>query len=129
MSTLDDLTPDAFARLTALEQSQELLCRAQFLNDASQRWHAETLPYLAHQTRHDEAARPAYGPPGRHGASPAGAPVPGDGPGRPSGRQTGLAGGTPGGPRQPHGAAWRTSRARIQLTLDAVLEMLRHPRP
>jgi hypothetical protein len=45
MPTPDDLTPDAFARLTALEQSQELLRRAQFLDMASRGRHAATLEY------------------------------------------------------------------------------------
>jgi hypothetical protein len=37
------LTPDAFARLTALEQSQELLRRAQFLETSSRARHAEAI--------------------------------------------------------------------------------------
>ena len=41
--TPDDLTPNAFARLTALEQSQELLRRAQFLETSSRARHAEAL--------------------------------------------------------------------------------------
>jgi predicted transcriptional regulator len=47
MPTPDDLTPDAFARLTALEQSQELLRRAQFLDASSRARHAEALDRYA----------------------------------------------------------------------------------
>jgi hypothetical protein len=43
METPDDLTPDAFARLTALEQSQELLRRAQLLDTSSRVRHAAAL--------------------------------------------------------------------------------------
>jgi hypothetical protein len=43
MLTPDDLTPDAFARLTALEQSQELLRRAQLLDTSSRVRHAAAL--------------------------------------------------------------------------------------
>ena len=43
MPTPDDLTPDAFARLSALEQSQELLRRAQFLDASSRARHAAAL--------------------------------------------------------------------------------------
>ena len=39
----DDLTPDAFARLSALEQSQELLRRAQLLDASSRVRHAAAL--------------------------------------------------------------------------------------
>jgi hypothetical protein len=50
----DDLTPDAFARLTALEQSQELLRRAQFLADSSQRRQAQaTCRHHADLVRHE----------------------------------------------------------------------------
>lgn len=41
--TPDDLTPDAFARLSALEQSQELLRRATFLDARSRARHAAAL--------------------------------------------------------------------------------------
>lgn len=59
---LDDLTPDAFVRLSALEQSQELLRRAQFLDMSSRARHAATLEYheewlVQHQAQLDAHAR------------------------------------------------------------------------
>lgn len=52
--TSDELTPDAFARLSALEQSQELLRRAQFLDASSRARHAEALDrQQAHLDRHE----------------------------------------------------------------------------
>ena len=66
MLTPDDLTPDAFARLTALEQSQELLRRAQFLDASSRARHADALDRHqavldAHEAAHiDHAFRMAH---------------------------------------------------------------------
>jgi hypothetical protein len=52
--TPDDLTPDAFARLSALEQSQELLRRAEFEAASSRVRHAAALDrHQADLDRHE----------------------------------------------------------------------------
>lgn len=54
MPTPDDLTPDAFARLSALEQSQELLRRAEFEAASSRVRHAAALDrHQADLERHE----------------------------------------------------------------------------
>jgi ribosomal protein S15P/S13E len=103
----DDLTPDAFARLSALEQSQELLRRAQFLDTSSRVRHAAALDrHQADLARHTQTMADL------------------------AALQTRLA------DRQDHQAARQQDHAarmarlediagRIQRTLDAVLAMLR----
>jgi hypothetical protein len=110
----DDLTPDAFARLSALEQSQELLRRAQFEAASSRARHAAALDrHEADLDRHEAMLA-------RHTQTMADLAA----------LQTRLA------DRQDSQAARQADHAarmarlediagRIQLTLDAVLAMLR----
>jgi hypothetical protein len=114
MPTPDDLTPDAFARLSALEQSQELLRRAQFLADSSQRRQVQAIDrYADDLLRHEGMLL-------RQQHLQAQAQALAD---RLTDRQDSQA-----ARQQDHAA--RMARlediaGRIQLTLDAVLAMLR----